>query len=68
MIQYIKGKVKVVRDIELHFFKFFPETGAAVTPREGQQFRWQVIEEEMPEGLLPNDRPVWEILKKMSNK
>ena len=54
--------------VELHFFKFFPEPGAVVTPREGQQFRWQVIEEEMPEGLLPNDRPVWEILKKMSNK
>ena len=51
--------------VELHFIEFFCAKDAAITPREGQVFRWQTIEESMPEDLLPNDRPVWEILKKI---
>ena len=50
--------------VELHFLEFFPLPGAAADPREGQLCRWQEISEEMPGDLLPNDRPVWEILKK----
>ena len=51
--------------VELHFIEFFSAKDAAITPREGQLFRWQTIGESMPEDLLPNDRPVWEILKKI---
>ena len=50
--------------VELHFIAFFPSPGAAVTPREGQSFRWQEITAEMPSDLLANDRKVWEILEK----
>lgn len=59
-------EIAVVRaaKVELHFLEFFPESGAEVTPREGQLFRWQKVEGDMPCDLLPNDRPVWEILKK----
>ena len=62
-------EIAVVRaaKVELHFLEFFPESGAEVTPREGQQFRWQNVEGDMPAELLPNDRPVWEILKKEKN-
>lgn len=49
--------------VELHFIEFFPIPGAAVAPRENQSFRWQKIDTPMPEDLLPNDRPVWELLK-----
>ena len=60
------GEIAVVRaaKVELHFLEFFPESGVEVTPREGQLFRWQKVEGDMPCDLLPNDRPVWEILKK----
>lgn len=51
--------------VELHFIEFFPEENAVIAPREGQAFRWQTIEESMPHDLLPNDRFVWEILKKI---
>ena len=51
--------------VELHFIEFFSDKDAVITPREGQLFRWQTIGESMPEDLLPNDRPVWEILKKI---
>lgn len=50
--------------VELHFIRFFPESGAAVTPKEGQSFRWQEITPEMPADLLANDKVFWEILKK----
>ena len=50
--------------VELHFIEFFPEKGAVITPKEGQTFRWQDTACEMPADLLPNDRPVWELLKK----
>lgn len=50
--------------VELHFLEFFPLPGAAIDPCEGQLYRWQEISGEMPGDLLPNDRPVWEILKK----
>lgn len=53
--------------VELHFLRFFPASGAAVRPREGQNFRWQSVEGDMPSDLLPNDRPVWEVLKNMKN-
>ena len=53
--------------VELHFLEFFPAPGAVLTPRENQSFRWQSITEDMPEDLLPNDRPVWDVLKKMKN-
>lgn len=59
--------VVTVPPVELHFLRFFPVSGAAVRPREGQNFRWQSVEGDMPSDLLPNDRPVWEILKKMKN-
>lgn len=48
--------------VELRFMEFFPAPGAAIVPREGQLFRWQDITEDMPEDLLPNDKPVWELL------
>jgi len=50
--------------VELHFIEFFPDPRAAVTPKEGQSFRWQVITPEMPADLLANDKVFWEILKK----
>lgn len=50
--------------VELHFIEFFPAPGAVVVPRENQTFRWQPLNCDMPEDLLPNDRPVWEILEK----
>ena len=50
--------------VELRFIEFFPEAGAAVTPKEGQSFRWQEITPEMPADLLANDKVFWEILKK----
>ena len=50
--------------VELHFIEFFPAPGAAVTPKEGQSFRWQEITPEMPADLLANDKVFWEILKK----
>lgn len=53
--------------VELHFMLFTPEEGAVIRPREGQTFRWQCVEGEMPSDLLANDRPVWEILKKIKN-
>lgn len=51
--------------VELHFIEFFPVPGANIVPREGQEFRWQYIRDEMPSDLLPNDRPVWALLKKI---
>lgn len=48
--------------VELRFMEFFPAPGAVIEPREGQLFRWQDITEDMPEDLLPNDKPVWELL------
>lgn len=48
--------------VELRFMEFFPAPGSAIVPREGQLFRWQDITEDMPEDLLPNDKPVWELL------
>ena len=53
--------------VELHFLEFFPAPGGRISPRENQNFRWQNVEGEMPEDLLPNDRPVWELLRKMKN-
>ena len=50
--------------VELHFIKFFPDPQAAITPKEGQSFRWQEITPEMPADLLANDKVFWEILKK----
>ena len=49
--------------VELHFIEFFPEPGAVIDPREGQEFRWQSTDDEMPGDLLPNDKPVWPLLK-----
>ena len=56
--------VVTVPPVELHFIEFFPAPGAAVTPKEGQSFRWQEITPEMPADLLANDKVFWEILKK----
>ena len=54
-----------VPGVELRFLEFFPAPGGSVTPKEGQSFRWQEISDAMPSDLLPNDRPVWELLKKI---
>ena len=48
--------------VELHFIEFFPDEEAVIDPREGQEFRWQIAAAEMPEDLLPNDKPVWPLL------
>lgn len=53
--------------VELHFLIFTLSPGSIIRPREGQQFRWQNVHTDMPSDLLPNDRPVWELLKKMGN-
>ena len=53
--------------VELHFMLFAPEPGFIIRPREGQTFRWEQVTGEMPSDLLANDRPVWEILKKIRN-
>ena len=54
--------------VELHFIEFFPEKGAVIDPREGQEFRWQSTGDAMPEDLLPNDKPVWPLLTSLAKK
>lgn len=65
------GKELVVvptEKVELHFIRFFPAPGALIDPREGQEFRWQSTEDEMPEDLLPNDKPVWPLLMRLAGE
>lgn len=53
--------------VELHFLFFYPAADSVIRPCEEQLFRWQCVTDEMPSDLLPNDRPVWEVLKKLTN-
>ncbi|MBR2373004.1 MAG: NUDIX domain-containing protein [Lentisphaeria bacterium] len=63
-----KELITVTADpVELHFIEFFPDADSVIIPEENQTFRWQRIDDEMPDDLLPNDRPVWKLLKNLKN-